>query len=124
MKNNFYNQSVGRYGEDLAKEYLERKGYKIIGGNVKASYKEIDIIAVHEEFLVFVEVKTRTNKTYGDADEAIDERKIKRLKQAISIYLSNNTDEKEYIDVRLDFISVDINKMKNSAKIKHYQDII
>jgi len=117
-----YNQKVGQFGENLAKNYLISHGYRIMDCNVKTSYKEIDIVAKYQKTLVFIEVKTRTSEKFGTADEAVSRRKISNLKKALNIYLyKNDLDEN---DVRLDLISIDINKNNKTAKIKHYKGII
>ncbi len=116
-----YNQKVGKFGEILAKNYLIRQGYGIIETNKKTSYLEIDIIANIKEKLVFIEVKTRTSNIYGAADQAISSKKLKLLKKAIILYINR---AKFYTEnIRLDLISVDINKRKKIANIKHYKDI-
>lgn len=117
-----YNQKVGQFGENLAKEYLEKKGYKIISQNIKISFQEIDIIAKHEKMIVFVEVKTRTNKKFGDAEEAVGEQKMRSLSRGIQKYLDvNNLDQKL---IRLDLITIDVDKLTKLAKVKHYLDIL
>ena len=116
-----HNQKVGQFGEKLARDYFIRHGYKIIDINVQVSYKEIDIIAWENKILVFVEVKTRTSDKFGPADEAISSRKTQRLKKAIGMYLKNCN--LKFKDIRLDLIAVDIDKIKKTAKIKHYKDI-
>lgn len=70
------NQSVGRLGEDIAATYLSRHGYKIIARNFKAGYGEIDIIALKASILVFVEVKTRADASFGMPEEAVTPRKL------------------------------------------------
>ena len=52
---------IGRMGEDLATKFLKQKGYKIIKRNFRSKNNEIDIICQHQDVLVFIEVKTRTN---------------------------------------------------------------
>ena len=123
MPNN-YNKKVGQFGEDIAQKYLVKHGYKIIERNVQASHKEIDIIAKQKDLLVFVEVKTRTSNKYGQADESMNFRKSKNLRQAIKKYLGNANNKIYYRDIRADLIAIDIDKTKKIAKIKHYKDII
>lgn len=117
-----HNQKVGQFGENLACEYLIKKGYKIIQTNVKISFQEIDIIAKFKKLIVFVEVKTRTSNIYGEADEAVNAKKTENLKKAIEKYIFINNLNPNLI--RLDLVAVDINKDKKIAKIKHYLDII
>ncbi|MDD5031558.1 MAG: YraN family protein [Patescibacteria group bacterium] len=117
-----YRREVGKFGENLAKNYLLKKGYEIIGENVKISFQEIDIIARQEKMLVFIEVKTRLSSAFGGAEDAFDFRKSGYLEKALESYIyKNNLDENL---IRLDFISIDLNREKKIAKIKHYKDII
>lgn len=123
-----YRQKVGKFGEQLAGDYLRRHGYEIIKTNLKISRQEIDIIARRGRSVVFIEVKTRTGLVYGSADENLDSRKIDNLKKALKLYFYLNDDRLEgrRIDlnyVRIDLISVDINRRKKTAKIKHYKDV-
>lgn len=116
-----YNQKVGQFGEKIAREFLERRGYKILETNYKAGYKELDIIAEQGDFLVFVEVKTRTSSEFR-GEEAVEYYKQKNLKYAITNYLTKrNLWEKE---TRVDLIVVDINKLRKIAKVKRYKDIL
>lgn len=117
---------MGAYGEKLAQEYLIKKGYKIIATNVKVSFKEIDIIALQKNILVFVEVKTRTSTQFGTADEAVTNMKTNNLKRAVGTLVNTEDFYKKYKedDFRVDLIAVDINKGLNTVKIKQYEDIV
>ena len=117
-----YNRKVGEFGEKLARDYLLKKDYKIISNNLKTSYQEIDIIAKDKQEIVFIEVKTRTSRTYGTADESISDNKIKNLNKAINEYIYKNKIDPEI--VRLDLVAIDLNKAKKIAKIKHYKYIL
>ncbi|MDD4333436.1 MAG: YraN family protein [Patescibacteria group bacterium] len=117
-----YKQTVGQFGEMLAKNYLIRKGYQILDSNVKISYKEIDIIAKNGDFTVFIEVKTRTSSIFGEADEAFSSTKMRRFRTAVANYIFENNIDENF--VKIDLISVDINKYKKIAKIRHFKDII
>lgn len=79
----------GQYGERLAAEYLQSKGYHILNTNWRppSGKKEIDIIAEHQGTLVFVEVKSRRNKDFGEAYQAVDWRKRKNLVSAANTYV-------------------------------------
>ena len=117
-----YAQKVGHFGEKLAQDYLKRKGYKIVDINIKTGYKEIDIVAHKKELLVFVEVKTRTSKSFGEADEGIGYYKLKNLKKAIAYYLSHSGGYNQ--NFRLDLIAIDLNRRTKIAHLKHYKEII
>ena len=118
MKNN---QKIGSLGENIAKKFLEDKGYKIIDMNVKMSYKELDLIAKHKGKIIFVEVKTRTSSFLGSADGAMSSKKIKNLKKAMGMYVSYKQLDPE--NVRLDLIAIDMNFGEKNTNIKHYEDI-
>ena len=74
---------LGKWGEDLAVAFLQRQGYTIIERDWKSGRRDIDIIAKDETgTIVFVEVKTRRNRLFGEPEEAIDYRKMQSLQQA------------------------------------------
>ena len=116
-----YNAQVGRFGEALARKYLLKKGYKIIGQNVKLSYQEIDLVTKRKNQIIFIEVKTRTSDSFGQAEEAMTQAKIGKLKKARNHYLVVNNFDPE--QVRFDLLAIDIDRVKKIAKIKHYLDI-
>lgn len=84
------NRELGYYGETIAKQYLIGKGYKILMQNFKSKSGEIDIIAQIEDYIVFIEVKTRRTLTYGLPGEAVDRRKQMRYGKIASTYIRNN----------------------------------
>lgn len=116
------NKIIGRFGEDLAANYLQRHGYDIIAKNYQASHQEIDIIARQHSLLVFVEVKTRTAQIYGDGTEAYNYFKQQALRNGINFFL--HTENIAHKDIRADLIIVQINKALRRAKIKHYEDVL
>jgi len=118
-----HNQKIGLFGERLAREYLKKKGYEIIGSNIRAGRKEIDIVAAKNRNLVFVEVKTRVSSKFGEAEDSVFGEKTKNLRQAASFYLRQIGKKPKYDDVRLDLIAININRAAKSAKIKHYENI-
>ena len=70
---------LGRWGEELAEKYFCERGYQIIERNFRHSRNEIDLVAVKNSKLHFIEVKTRRTKRYGLPEEAVDEIKIGSL---------------------------------------------
>ncbi|MEI6597085.1 MAG: YraN family protein [bacterium] len=117
-----HNQKIGEFGETLAKNYLIRHGYKIIDTNVKLSYQELDIVALKDELIIFVEVKTRLSQFYGPAENAFQFTKMERFKRGMEMYIGNKNLYAE--EVRADLITVDIDQLKKTAKIKHYKDVV
>lgn len=78
---------LGKKGEDAAVNFLQQKGYKIIERNWQYQKYEIDIIAQNAEFIVFIEVKTRSSNRWGNPEEAVSQAKIKRIVEAADFYL-------------------------------------
>lgn len=117
-----HNQKIGAFGEQLAAQFLIKRGYKILNRNLKTSFKELDIVAFLDGLLVFVEVKTRTNNKLGLAEDMLSSKKIYNFKQAVNIYL--NTKKTRHNNIRFDFIAVDLNIVSKIAKIKHFKDMV
>jgi len=78
---------LGQSGEDRAAKYLAGQGYIVLERNYRAPYGEIDLIAMDNGMVVFVEVKTRTTDAYGAPELAVDRRKQERMVKAALGYL-------------------------------------
>jgi len=81
---------LGRTGEEIAAEYLAGKGYEILAANWRIKHKEIDLIARDGDYLVIVEVKTRTTDGWENPKEAITNKKIRNLVNAAEAYIMIN----------------------------------
>lgn len=98
-------------GEDSAASFLCGKGYTIIGRNIRMNHLETDIIAKNSEYIIFVEVKTRSEypevaHPYGRPAAAVDHAKQKRLIAAAEEFLRRNREETEGLQPRIDVIEV------------------
>ncbi len=82
----------GKFGEDVAANFLEDKGYSIVARNFRIRSAEIDIIAKADDVIVFVEVKARSNIRHGLPSEAVTLRKQKKIIEAASIFLQDFPD--------------------------------
>lgn len=98
------NQSVGKYGEDRAAEFLVRLGYEIIDRNWRGSSGEIDIVAKDRDCIVFAEVKTRTRTGFGHPFEAITSKKVQTMRRLVAQWCDSRNDPA--VKVRLDALSV------------------
>ncbi|OGW41411.1 MAG: YraN family protein [Nitrospirae bacterium GWD2_57_9] len=78
---------LGREGEDRAEQHLRKQGYRILDRNYSTRSGEIDLIALHEGEVVFVEVKTRTSDAYGAPELAVNARKQMRMIKAALAYI-------------------------------------
>jgi putative endonuclease len=84
------NRALGMKGEEFALRFLRRRGYKIIARNFSTPAGEIDIIARQGKAIVFIEVKTRSSSFFGWPEEAIDEKKRRRIHIAARIYMQRD----------------------------------
>jgi len=78
---------LGKEGEDRAAKFLKKQGYRILERNYRTRSGEIDLIALHEGTVVFVEVKTRTNEAFGSPELAVNARKQSRMIKAALGYI-------------------------------------
>lgn len=113
------NQSIGKYGEDRASEFLERLGYEIIERNWRCNSGEIDIVARDNRCLVFAEVKTRSRVGFGHPFEAITSAKMKKMRQLAGEWCRAH--EIARAQVRLDAISVLLTSGK--VHIEHLKQV-
>lgn len=107
---------LGRVGELLAAKYLESKGYEIIATNFRHGRNEIDIIAQLDSFLIFVEVKSRSNLNYGYPEEMVTGDQEERIRNAAEIFVERN---KWRGNIRFDIVAVYRNK---ETDIHHIHD--
>lgn len=77
----------GAEGEELAAKLLREKGYAILERNYRHKKSEIDLIARRDNWLVFVEVKTRTSDAFGYPEEFVDAKKKKKILEGADYYM-------------------------------------
>lgn len=94
---------LGLNGESLVASYLQEKGYTILDRNWRSGHKELDLVARKDSTLVVVEVKTRSSDNFGSPQDAVDERKIRRLVMAADAYVRLNALD---LEVRFDIVTV------------------
>lgn len=108
---------LGKLGEELAVEFLQKNGYAILETNWIFQKAEIDIIAQKETVLAIVEVKTRSSIEFGLPQDFVKPKKIQLLVKAVNEYvISNDLD----VEVRFDIIA--IYKEDKTYKIEHIED--
>lgn len=108
---------LGRKGEKAAVDCLEEKGHRIVERNWTFSGYEIDIVSEFEDFIVFVEVKTRSSSNWGDPSDAINVKRMRRMIRAASHYLKRNGIDKP---VRFDIVAVIWDKRQ--LTLEHIED--
>lgn len=117
-----YRKNFGRWGEDYAAGYLTQQGYAIIGRNVRTPYGEIDLIAMDGDVIVFIEVKTRSSKTYGYPEEAITKRKTNHMLASAQSYLQENPELCG--DWRWDVMAIQSQPTLGDIEVVHFKNVI
>ena len=112
------NNNTGRKGEDLATEFLIRNGYEVLRRNFTFRRCEIDIIAQKDDWLLFVEVKTRTSVDFGHPEEFVEAAQAGRIMHAAEEFIFTSN---WHGHIRFDIISVTLNDIPS---ILHFEDAI
>jgi len=94
---------IGVKGEQIATEFLLKKGYIIVHRNWRTGRREVDIIAAKDDTLVVVEIKTRSGTAFGYPEEAVNQKKQAFLREAATVISIENP---QYRNIRFDVISV------------------
>jgi putative endonuclease len=108
---------LGKKGEELAVEFLEKNGYEILETNWVFDKAEIDIIAQKNGILAIVEVKTRSSIEFGLPQDFVKPKKIKLLLKAVDEYVVQND-----LDVEVRFDIIAIHKESINFNIEHIED--
>lgn len=108
---------LGKLGEAMAVEFLQKSGYQILETNWVFQKAEIDIIARKANVLAIVEVKTRSSTDFGLPQDFVKPKKIQLLVKAVNAYVEVND-----LDVSVRFDIVAISKSANQFTIEHLQD--
>ena len=107
----------GKAGEEMAAAYLTRKGYRILHRNWHSGHKELDIVAMEGDTLVFCEVKTRKNAQFGSPLDAINDRKIRRIVSSADAYI-----RLYQLDNKVRFDVITILTDADEEKLEHIED--
>ncbi|HEX8040076.1 MAG TPA: YraN family protein [Chryseosolibacter sp.] len=109
---------TGSIGENLAAEFLAGKGFRVVARNYRWKRSEIDLIVQREDWLIFVEVKTRRSNSYGEPESFVTDYQCHRIYEAAEEYIFS-TDWRGH--VRFDVVSV---KPGPVPEIVHFEDAI
>lgn len=113
--------TIGKEGEEIAREYLEHKGYKIVAQNYRTKRAEIDIVAKRKNTLVFVEVRTKQHEYYGTPEETLNYVKRMRLMRNAAAYTHRIRYNGPW---RIDAVCVVIDQNARLQRISHYENIV
>lgn len=115
-----HNKKLGRWGEDVATIFFQKKGCRILQRNFQMRFGEIDLICLKEQEIIFVEVKTRTT-SFLPGEYSVDATKKQKIKRMINFYIQQNDLGRE-IDFRFDILVVE--KINNTVEIRHLENVI
>jgi putative endonuclease len=108
---------LGKLGEAMAVEFLQRSGYRILDTNRRFGRYELDIVAQIKQSLVFVEVKTRSAENFDFPESSVEHKKQKSMISAASSYIAEKGWEGP---IRFDIISIVM--LNHVKKITHFRD--
>ena len=111
---------LGVWGEELAAAYLREKGYIILDRDWHSTHRDIDIIARNTDYVVFVEVKTRHTRDFGDPVLAINSQKRKNIRRAMNHYVRYHHFD---VPMRFDIITVVGTIGTTEPEISHYENV-
>lgn len=99
-----WHNDLGHWGEDVAAAFLEQKGYRILSRDWRYKHRDLDIVATDDKGLcVIIEVKTRKNEMFADADAAVTPQKVRSISIAANAYVKSQMIDAE---IRFDIITV------------------
>jgi len=114
-----HNQTVGRWGEETATNYLTQRGYKIVTRNARTPYGEIDIVATQGDITIFVEVKTLSSSRHFFPEQNVTARKREHMLACAEYYAAEHSMDRWQIDV----IAVE-GKQGLEPKVTHFENAI
>ena len=108
---------LGKKGEQMAVDFLTKRGYDIVERNYRFDKAEVDIIAKKENILAIIEVKTRSTSDFGDPQDFVKPKQIQRLVKAVDEYVNENQ-----LDVEVRFDIIAIVKENKGFMIEHLEN--
>jgi putative endonuclease len=112
---------TGALGERIAADYLEKQGYHIRDRNFRCKEGEIDIIAEKDDFLIFVEVRTRRSSSMGTPEESVTAFKVERLITVAQSYIQSHQDLPPCW--RIDVVAVELTPKGKISRIEHIENV-
>src|SRR5574344_381770 len=110
---------LGHWGEEMAADYLMKKGYTICHRNWRYGHRDLDIVAFKDDVLAIVEVKTRRNNLFMEPEMAVDRKKVRSLMIAANAYVKAY---KIDYQLRFDILTVTGNNFCDDYSINHIED--
>lgn len=118
---NLAKKRIGKIGEKIAARYLVNHGYRILAANFSIRYGELDLVAVKNETLIFVEVKTRVGREFGLPEEAVTPRKLREITSTAAYFKNLHPELPDAL--RIDVIAIELNPDETVKNFKHIENV-
>ena len=115
-------RETGILGEKLARDFLEQQGYYIWETNYRCPEGEIDIVARHEDYLVFVEVRTKRSLEFGSPQESITPAKMERLRATAAHYQQSHDSLPQFY--RIDVVAIELDQKGKLSRIELIENAV
>ena len=118
------NYNKGKLGENLALDYLTKKGYRLIERNFTTEIGEIDLIMAHKKILRFIEVKLKVGDKFGTPEEMISHTKLAQIKRVAQAGLIINPGWKiEFEMMQIEAVCIVVDEDNKVSRLTHYDNI-
>ncbi len=115
-------RDTGILGEKLAGDFLRKRGYRILEANYRCPRGEVDLIAEHKDYLVFVEVRTKRSREFGTPEESITPTKMERLRTVASHYRQTHDNLPQLW--RIDVVAVELGRRGKPSRIELIENAV
>lgn len=115
-------QQTGKLGEKATRTFLKKRGYRIRETGFRCQHGEIDIVAQRKDWLVFVEVRTKSNPEFGTPEESITQTKKERLIASALTYTTTHRDVPA--QWRIDVVAIELDDKGRPKRIEHLENAI
>lgn len=127
MDKKYHRKKLGAWGEEVAEKFLKEKGYMVLTRNLRIGRGELDILAFKDEYLMVVEVKTKTSRFFGEPAEEVDEKKIEQICNLVEKLIGDTgllekIGLKEVVNWQLDIVAV-YGDGRRIFDIIHYENV-
>jgi len=112
---------LGRAGERLACEHLERMGYRVVASNYRTRFGELDLIVCDDTWLVFVEVKARRSGALESSLAAVSPEKQRRVRRMAAAWLVEAPDRPRSRDLRFDVVGITVDRHGRLVRLDHLE---
>ena len=115
-------RNTGILGEKYARDFLKKRGYRILETNYRCPQGEIDIVARYKDSLVFIEVRTKTSQEFGTPEESITWAKRNRMRATAFHYLQAHSDLPQLW--RIDVVAIELDRKGKPSRIELIENAV